>query len=60
MKIVFKRLHDKTVISILHRLETALSFDKIMVLEGGEVAHIGTPQEILSQSRLFDSLNVSR
>ncbi|THV51237.1 hypothetical protein BGAL_0118g00200 [Botrytis galanthina] len=45
MNVVTKRLQGKTVISVLHRLEAAVEFDKILVLEKGEVAHFGPPEE---------------
>lgn len=59
MRLLSEKLRGKTVISVLHRLETALGFDKIIVLENGEVAHFGTPAEVLSQSKLFSALKKS-
>ncbi|KAI9650765.1 hypothetical protein NHQ30_000792 [Ciborinia camelliae] len=55
MNIVAKRLQGKTVISVLHRLEAAIEFDKILVLEKGEVAHFGTPEKVIRDSELFSS-----
>lgn len=55
MNIVAKRLQGKTVISVLHRLEAAVEFDKILVLEKGEVAHFGSPVEVIRDSDLFSS-----
>jgi ATP-binding cassette subfamily C (CFTR/MRP) protein 1 len=59
MNLVTERLHGKTVISILHRLEAALEFDRILVLEKGEVAHFGTPTEVIRDSELFSSFRKS-
>ncbi|KAF5876101.1 putative abc multidrug protein [Botrytis fragariae] len=50
MNVVAKRLQGKTVISVLHRLEAAVEFDKILVLEKGEMAHFGPPEEKLKLS----------
>ncbi|KAF7933489.1 hypothetical protein EAE99_003374 [Botrytis elliptica] len=55
MNIVAKRLQGKTVISVLHRLEAAVEFDKILILEKGEVAHFGPPEEVIRDSDLFSS-----
>ncbi|KAF7861880.1 hypothetical protein EAF04_007762 [Stromatinia cepivora] len=55
MNIVAKRLHGKTVISVLHRLEAAVEFDKILVLEKGQIAHFGTPEKVIRDSELFSS-----
>ncbi|TGO56427.1 hypothetical protein BOTNAR_0223g00070 [Botryotinia narcissicola] len=55
MNVVAKRLQGKTVISVLHRLEAAIEFDKILVLEKGEVAHFGPPEEVIRDSDLFSS-----
>jgi ATP-binding cassette subfamily B protein len=41
-------LVDKTAIIITHRMFSLLSFDKIVVLEDGEIIEQGTHQELLS------------
>ena len=56
MTLIARKLWGKTVISVLHRLETALGYDRIVVLENGGVAHIGTPNEVLRDSELFSSM----
>jgi ATP-binding cassette subfamily C (CFTR/MRP) protein 1 len=53
MKLVKTRLQGKTVISILHRLETALDYDRILVLNDGKIVHFGTPAEVVQESELF-------
>lgn len=53
MKLIREKLAGKTIISILHRLEAALHYDKILVLERGRVAHFGTPEEVVQEAQLF-------
>lgn len=48
-----EKLVNHTIISILHRLETALQFDRVLILEDGEVQSLGTPAEIVQESDLF-------
>lgn len=55
MKLMIERLQAKTVISILHRLEMALAFDRILVLEEGRVVGFGTPREVVRDCDLFVS-----
>ncbi|OJJ44494.1 hypothetical protein ASPZODRAFT_135308 [Penicilliopsis zonata CBS 506.65] len=55
-----KTFANKTVISIAHRLETVVDFDRIIVLDKGEIVESGSPKELLAKSdsafkRLFDS-----
>ena len=46
--------HDKTVITIAHRLNTVIDFDKIVVMDNGVVAEYGTPQQLInSPTSLF-------
>ena len=49
-----------TVITVAHRLDTVLNYDKILVLDAGELVEIGPPSELLKQTggylrRLFDA-----
>jgi ATP-binding cassette, subfamily C (CFTR/MRP), member 1 len=48
-------LKEKTVISVLHRLETAVKYDKILVLEEGKVLDFGTPEEVIPRCELFSA-----
>lgn len=57
MNLVKERLKGNTVVSILHRLEAAMEFDRILVLENGEVACFGTPEEVVRDSELFEKFS---
>lgn len=46
-----------TVVSVLHRLETAMRYDRIVVLEKGRVDHIGTPSEVMGSAEIFSTLS---
>lgn len=44
---------DKTVLIIAHRMRTVENADKIVVLSGGTVAEMGTPEELVKQNGTF-------
>lgn len=46
----------RTVISIAHRLNTIMHADKICVICDGEVAEMGTHQNLLQQDGVYASL----
>lgn len=46
-------LQDKTAIIITHRIYRQLSFDKIIVLEDGQIIEQGTPEQLLSQKGYY-------
>lgn len=59
MTLISERLRGKTVISVLHRLEAALEYDRILVLEKGHVTSFGTPEEVVRDAELFSSFKGS-
>ena len=49
-------MNGKTVFFVTHRLATVMRADKIVVMEQGCVAEIGTPEELLEQGGIFAAL----
>ncbi|KIK70611.1 hypothetical protein GYMLUDRAFT_89627 [Collybiopsis luxurians FD-317 M1] len=46
-KTIREELGGAVVITIAHRLKTIIDYDRILVLDDGEVAELGTPKELL-------------
>jgi ATP-binding cassette subfamily B protein len=49
-------IQDKTVIVIAHRLHSIVNADMICVLDGGNLAAIGTHRELLEMSQVYQKL----
>lgn len=49
---------DMTIIMITHYMDEAAQADRIIVLDGGEVACIGSPQDVLTQHELLERLHL--
>ena len=51
-----KGMKDCTVITIAHRIKTIINYDKILVLNNGEIVEYDTPQNLLEKKGLFFQL----
>lgn len=51
---------DKTVIIIAQRIGTVMNADKIMVLNDGKIDSIGTHEELLKSSKLYQEIALSQ
>jgi ABC-type multidrug transport system fused ATPase/permease subunit len=47
---------SRTTIAVAHRLATVIQADRILVLEKGRIAEMGTPQELLANRSRFQAL----
>ena len=57
---VCQELHERgmTIVMITHFMEEAALADRVVVLDGGRVRLDGTPEEVLAQGELLESLNL--
>ena len=47
---------NRTIITVAHRINTVLDSDRVVVLERGEVAEFGPPQELIQKRGQFYGL----
>ena len=53
-KIIRDEFSSCTVMTIAHRLNTIMDYDRVMVLEGGEIKEMGKPADLVAnESSLF-------
>ncbi|KAJ2800822.1 Canalicular multispecific organic anion transporter 1 [Coemansia furcata] len=55
-ELIRKEFSDCTVLTIAHRLDTIMNSDRIVVMDKGTIAEIGTPQELLAKDGMFAQL----
>lgn len=55
---VFSNLLDekRTVITVAHRISTVRNFDKIILMDNGEIVCIGKHEDLIENSELYRSL----
>ncbi|MBL7489225.1 ABC transporter ATP-binding protein, partial [Frankia sp. AgW1.1] len=49
-------MKGRTVIAIAHRLSTLRNFDRIIVIQNGEIVQDGTPASLISKAGAYKSL----
>jgi ATP-binding cassette subfamily B protein IrtB len=48
-----RRIGDKTVLVIAHRMRTVSGADKVAVLSNGRVAEQGTPEKLMNTGEIY-------
>ena len=54
--IIRTEFRGKTIVAVAHRLETIMDFDRVMVMQAGELVECGTPSELLGTDSAFKML----
>ena len=52
-EVIRDRFKDSTVLTIAHRLNTIMDYDKVLVLDGGRVAEFDKPEVLIRNGGLF-------
>ncbi len=55
-----KTVKDRTVIIVAQRISTILHADQIIVLDEGEIAGIGTHEELLAECEIYGQIAKSQ
>jgi ABC-type multidrug transport system fused ATPase/permease subunit len=57
MQTLFRtHLQHHTILAVTHRPSTVLDFDRVLVLEGGQIVESGHPRELLAMGGRFSGL----
>ena len=52
-KTIHEQFTDCTVLTIAHRLNTIINYDKVMVLDQGQLVQYGSPDNLMNSAGLF-------
>ena len=52
-KVLKENFQKTTIITIAHRLNTIANYDKVLVMERGEIIEEGSPIELIEKKGLF-------
>ena len=55
-EVIRHKFKDSTVLTIAHRLDTIMDYDKVLVLEGGRVMEFDKPDALIRNGGLFADL----
>ncbi|KAI0035413.1 ABC transporter [Vararia minispora EC-137] len=53
---IANEFHDRTILCIAHRLRTIISYDRICVLDQGQIAEYDTPANLFAADGIFRSM----
>jgi ATP-binding cassette subfamily B protein len=51
-----RRMRNRTVIAVAHRLSTLASFDRVIVIQGGRIVEDGTPAQLRKLNGVFEAM----
>ena len=51
-KMIRSQFQGTTLLTIAHRLNTIMDYDKVLVMDDGKVAEFASPRELLKNERL--------
>lgn len=55
-QVIRRDFKNSTVLCIAHRIQTVIDYDRVLVMDDGQVAEFGTPQELLNARGVFYSM----
>ena len=55
-QIIRESFKDCTIIAIAHRLETIMDFDRVAVMDQGELVECDAPQDLLAKASMFRNM----
>jgi ABC-type multidrug transport system fused ATPase/permease subunit len=55
-EVIDQELSNRTIITIIHRFGYVHRFDRVAVLQGGELVECDTPKALLSKDSIFRGL----
>ena len=55
-EVIRDKFKDSTVVTIAHRLNTIVDYDKVLVLDGGHVVEFDTPNVLMKKGGLFGEM----
>ena len=51
-----RRMRNRTVIAVAHRLSTVTAFDRVIVIQNGQIVEDGAPAELREQNGVFTAM----
>lgn len=55
-RIIRENFSNHTIITVAHKLETILDYDRVIVLDAGRIIESGNPYDLLASESHFSSL----
>ena len=53
---LMQAMNGKTVFFVTHRMATIMKADRVIVMDKGRVAELGSPKELIEQNGIFAAL----